>query len=72
MTDLRLWRLALSLLGSLTITAPALAQTSNAALQGTVTDTAGGVLPGVTARLQAPATGNLRVLRTSPCPPYSL
>ena len=33
------------------------AQTSNATLQGTVTDSSGGVLPGVTVRLQAPATG---------------
>ena len=33
------------------------AQTSNATLHGTVTDTSGGVLPGVTVKLQAPSTG---------------
>ena len=33
------------------------AQTSNATLQGTVTDPGGGVLPGVVVKLQSPATG---------------
>ena len=33
------------------------AQTSNATLQGTVTDSGGGVLPGVSVKLQSPATG---------------
>ena len=39
---------------------PAVAQTSNATLQGTVFDAGGGVLPGVTVKLQSPATGLLR------------
>lgn len=39
---------------------PALAQTSNATLQGTITDAGGGVVPGVTVKLQAPATGLTR------------
>jgi carboxypeptidase family protein/TonB-dependent receptor-like protein len=38
----------------------AAAQTSTATLQGTVTDSGGGVLPGVTVRLEAPATGRQR------------
>jgi hypothetical protein len=33
------------------------AQTSNATLQGTVTDPGGGVIPGVTVRLESPSTG---------------
>ena len=33
------------------------AQTSNATLQGTVTDPGGGVLPGVVVKLVSPATG---------------
>jgi Carboxypeptidase regulatory-like domain len=42
------------------LAAPAAAQTSNATLQGTVTDTGGGVLPGVTVKLHSPATGLAR------------
>jgi outer membrane receptor protein involved in Fe transport len=37
--------------------AAAAAQTSTATLQGTVSDPSGGVLPGVTVKLQSPATG---------------
>ena len=37
--------------------AAAAAQTSTATLQGTVSDASGGVLPGVTVKLQSPATG---------------
>jgi hypothetical protein len=40
--------------------APAWAQTSNATLQGIVTDSGGGVLPGVTVRLEAKDTGRVR------------
>lgn len=36
---------------------PAGAQTSNATLQGTISDQSGGILPGVTIKLQSPATG---------------
>ena len=39
---------------------PAFAQTSNATLSGTIVDTGGGVLPGVTVKLQSPATGLAR------------
>ena len=41
------------------------AQTSNATLHGTVTDAGGGVLPGVTVKLQAPATGLTRDVVTN-------
>ena len=41
------------------------AQTSNATLHGTVTDASGGVLPGVTVKLQAPATGLQRDVVTN-------
>jgi hypothetical protein len=40
--------------------APVVAQTSNATLHGTIVDAGGGVLPGVTIKLQSPATGLLR------------
>ena len=36
---------------------PAFAQSSNATLHGTIVDPGGGVLPGVTVKLQSPATG---------------
>ena len=42
-----------------------LAQTSTATLQGTVTDSGGGVLPGVTVKLQAPETGLQREIVTN-------
>ena len=41
------------------------AQSSNATLQGTVTDSGGGVLPGVTVRLQSPQTGLQREIVTN-------
>jgi hypothetical protein len=47
-------------LGAIPSAVPAAAQTSNATLQGTVTDTSGGVLPGVTVKLVSPATGRTR------------
>ena len=57
-TTRRLRVLALSLLPAmLVIPCPAGAQTSSATLQGTVQDASGGVLPGVTVRLQSEATG---------------
>jgi len=43
----------------------AAAQTSTATLQGTVTDSGGGVLPGVVVRLEAPATGRQREVVTN-------
>jgi hypothetical protein len=49
---------------------PALAQTSNATLQGTITDTGGGVLPGVTVRLESPATGLQRSVVTNAAGAY--
>jgi hypothetical protein len=44
---------------------PAVAQTSNATLQGTITDTRGGVMPGVTVKLVSPATGLQRSVVTN-------
>ena len=41
------------------------AQTSNATLHGTVADSSGAVLPGVTVKLQAPATGLTRDVVTN-------
>ena len=41
------------------------AQTSNATLHGTVADSGGAVLPGVTVKLQAPATGLTRDVVTN-------
>ena len=38
----------------------AVAQTSNATLHGTIIDSGGGVLPGVTVKLQSHATGSVR------------
>jgi hypothetical protein len=43
----------------------ATAQTANATLQGTITDTSGAVLPGVTVKLQSSATGLSRDLVTN-------
>jgi len=42
------------------VAGPAAGQSSNATLHGTIIDTGGGVLPGVTVKLQAPATGLAR------------
>src|SRR5262245_42352771 len=44
---------------------PAAAQTINATLQGTVTDSSGGVLPGVAVKLQSPSTGLSREVVTN-------
>jgi hypothetical protein len=44
---------------------PAVAQTSNATLQGTITDTRGGAIPGVTVKLASPATGLQRSVVTN-------
>jgi hypothetical protein len=41
------------------------AQTSNATLQGTITDTSGAMLPGVTVKLESPATGLTRDVVTN-------
>jgi hypothetical protein len=57
------WTLALMLMA--TLTGPALAQSSNATLHGTVTDSGGGVLPGVTVKLRSAATGLARDVVTN-------
>jgi len=44
---------------------PATAQTINATLQGTISDTSGAVLPGVTVKLESPATGLARDVVTN-------
>jgi hypothetical protein len=44
---------------------PAAAQTSNATLQGTISDARGGVLPGVAVKLESPATGLQRSVTTN-------
>ena len=41
------------------------AQTSNATLQGTITDNRGSVLPGVTVKLESPSTGLTRDIVTN-------
>ena len=43
----------------------AAAQTSNATLQGIISDTSGAVLPGVTVKLESPATGLARDIVTN-------
>src|SRR5215213_4455213 len=43
----------------------AAAQSSNATLHGTVSDSGGGVLPGVTVKLRSPATGLARDVVTN-------
>src|SRR5688572_32652664 len=53
-------RLILALSFTALFPVPTLAQTSNATLSGTIVDTGGGVLPGVTVKLQSPATGLTR------------
>ena len=50
----------------------AAAQTSTATLQGTVTDTGGGVLPGVILKIQSPATGLSREAVTNTAGVYVL
>ena len=59
--------LALVLLFLLTIAfgVATAAQTSNATLQGTITDSSGSILPGVTVRLESPATGLMRDVVTN-------
>ena len=57
MKDSRLAHRLFVLLGCLALAGSAAAQTSTATLNGTVTDAGGGVLPGVTVKLQSPATG---------------
>ena len=47
-------------IGAAALTSAASAQTINATLQGTITDTSGAVLPGVIVRLQSPATALAR------------
>jgi carboxypeptidase family protein len=44
---------------------PAFAQSSNATLHGAIVDAGGGVLPGVTVKLQSPATGLTREVVTN-------
>lgn len=53
---LRVVRRSLFVLACLTLAGIAGAQTSNATLHGTITDASGGVLPGVTVKLQSLAT----------------
>ena len=53
----RLFGRCLIVLASFVPALDADAQTSNATLQGTVTDSGGGVLPGVAVKLQSPSTG---------------
>src|SRR6185503_11173466 len=48
------------LTGALALGVLADAQTSNATLQGTIADTSGAVLPGVTVKLESAATGVVR------------
>lgn len=51
--------------GMLRLADVAAAQTSNATLQGTIADPSGAVLPGVTVKLQSPATGLSRDVVTN-------
>src|SRR5437867_2064516 len=57
--------LAAATLGLLLGAPPLRAQTSSATLHGTVTDTGGGVLPGVTVKLQSSTTGLQREVVTN-------
>src|SRR5688500_12810961 len=52
-------------LGAFAFGNEAAAQTSNATLQGTITDTSGAMLPGVTVKLESPATGLTRDVVTN-------
>ena len=58
-------------LGVLGFGSSAAAQTSNATLQGVVSDTSGAVLPGVTVKLESPSTGIIELERdwTARIPP---
>jgi carboxypeptidase family protein/TonB-dependent receptor-like protein len=59
------FRLILAVALVAALAGPALAQSSNGALHGTVTDQGGGVLPGVTVKLQSSATGLAREVVTN-------
>ena len=59
------FRLILAVALVTALAGPALAQSSNGALHGTVTDQGGGVLPGVTVKLQSSATGLAREVVTN-------
>jgi hypothetical protein len=68
MTSSSLWRVLAILtvvIGVLRFGEVAAAQTSNATLQGTITDSSGSVLPGVTVKLESPATGLARDIVTN-------
>jgi hypothetical protein len=54
------------------LASPAAAQTSNATFHGTVTDSGGGVLPGVTVTLRSAATGLERIATTNAVGVYVL
>lgn len=60
-----LWGLAATLGIALAVCAPAAAQTVTGTVQGTVTDTSGGVLPGVTVTLRHAGTGVERTVVTN-------
>jgi hypothetical protein len=59
------FRLILAVALVAALAGPARAQSSNGALHGTVTDQGGGVLPGVTVKLQSSATGLAREVVTN-------
>ena len=61
----RRFRLILAVALVAALAGPALAQSSNGAVHGTVTDQGGGVLPGVTVKLQSSATGLSREVVTN-------
>src|SRR5687768_10841413 len=52
-------------LGTLAFGGGVRAQTSNATLQGTISDASGAVLPGVVVKLESPATGLAREIVTN-------
>ncbi len=56
----RLMRFILAVSLIIVFAAHAPAQTGTATLQGTIMDTGGGVVPGVTVKIEAPATGLTR------------
>jgi hypothetical protein len=59
------FRVTLAIVAAAVLATSAVAQTTNATLQGTVTDPGGGVIPGVTVRLESPATGLQREVVTN-------
>ena len=59
------WRLILAAVLLTAVAETALAQSSNGTLHGTVVDQGGGVLPGVSVKLQSPATGLARDVVTN-------